>query len=371
MNAGDLMKREHLTKAWSGFVVGCAGAVLLGPLSACGGSGEAIVSSSAPVPQVQVVRVRQGEIVRTITLPGNLRAYQEAMLYAKVPGYLKSIAVDRGDWVKANDVLAEIEAPEMLADVAKYKAGVDVAGLEVKRVNEAFKRAPDLVMPQTVDGARGKYEIAKANLERIESLLGYAKIVAPFDGVVTKRWVDVGAFIPAATSSSAAGSAAVVTLMDFSRVRVDVAIPQPEVPLIRNDLAVEVAVEELPGRVFEGKITRFAYALDESTKTMMAEIEISNEDHVLRPGMYASCQIALERKAGANLVPAEALITEKSKSYVFAVRDGKAMRLPVKIGFDDGIEVEVIAGLQPNEAVIAAGKQGVTDGQPVNASEAG
>ena len=131
------------------------------------------------MPNVQVVHLKTGEIIRRITLPGNLRAYQEAMLYAKVPGYLKSIAVDRGDWVKANDVLAEIEAPEMLADVAKFKAEADVAELEVKRVNEAVKKAPDLVMPQTVDAARGKSEIAKANLERIETLLGYSKIVAP------------------------------------------------------------------------------------------------------------------------------------------------------------------------------------------------
>ena len=365
------MKCVNSNGTWSRLLIGCAGVFLAVPLPGCGGSGEASVPSSAPVPYVQFVRVRQGEIVRSITLPGNLRAYQEAMLYAKVPGYLKSIAVDRGDWVKANDVLAEIEAPEMLADVAKFKAEVDVAALDVKRVNEAFKKAPDLVMPQTLDGARGKYEIAKANLEHIETLLGYSKIVAPFDGVVTKRWVDVGAFIPAATSSSAARSAAVVTLMDFSRVRIDVAIPQPEVPLIRNDLAVEVTVEELPGRVFEGKITRFAYALDESTKTMMAEIEIPNPDHALRPGTYASCKIALDRKTGANLIPAEALITEKNKSYVFAVRDGKAVRLPVKIGFDDGISVEIIEGLQPNEGVIVAGKQGLTDGQTVNAAEAG
>jgi membrane fusion protein (multidrug efflux system) len=322
------------------------------------------------MPHVKVVRAKLGDVVRTITLPCNVRAYQEATLYAKVPGYLRSIAVDRGDWVEANAVLARIEAPEMLADVAKFKAEVHVAELEVRRVNEAFKRAPDLVMPHTVDSARGKYEIARANLERIETLLGYANIVAPFDGVVTMRWVDVGAFIPAATSSTAARNAAVVTMMDFSRVRIQVAIPQPEVPLVTNESAVRVTVEELPGRVFEGNITRFAYALDESTKTMMAEVEIPNPDQALRPGMYASCRIALEKRTGAQLIPAEALLTEKRKTSVFAVRGDKAARLPVTVGFDDGISVEILEGLKENEAVIVAGKQAITDGQEVRATEA-
>ncbi len=350
------------------FLIGCVGLLATGLLAGCDRS-KAKASSSTPVPNVQIVHLKPGEIVRRITLPGNLRAYQETMLYAKVPGYLKSIAVDRGDWVKANAVLAEIEAPEMLADVSKFEAEVGVAELEVKRVNEAIKKAPDLVMPQAVDAARGKYQIAKANLERIETLLGYSKIIAPFDGVITKRWVDVGAFIPAATSSSAARSAAVVTLMDFSRVRIEVAMPEPEVPLVKKELPVKVAVEELVGLAFDGKITRFAYALDESTKTMTTEVEIPNPDHALRPGMYASCQIALEKKADAQLLPAEALITEKNKSFVFAFRDGKAARLAVKTGFDDGISVEILEGLKPNEAVIVAGEQAVADGQTVNATE--
>lgn len=363
------MKSPNVKKLLSKYLIGCAGILAAGLLVGCDRSAKGNASSSTPAPNVQVVHLKPGEITRRITLPGNLRAYQETMLYAKVPGYLKSIAVDRGDWVKANDVLAEIEASEMLADVAKFKAEADVAELDVKRVNEAFKKAPDLVIPQTVDAARGKYEIAKANLARIETLLGYSKIVAPFDGVVTKRWVDMGAFIPAATSSSAARSAAVVTLMDFSRVRIDVAIAEPEVPLIKKDLAVRVTVAELPGRVFDGAITRFAYALDESTKQMTAEIEISNPDHALRPGMYASCQIALEKKNDAQLLPAETLVMEKNKSFVFCFRDNKAVRVPVKTGFDDGISVEILDGLKPNESVIVAGKQSVTDGQTVNATE--
>ncbi|MCI0537527.1 MAG: efflux RND transporter periplasmic adaptor subunit [Verrucomicrobiales bacterium] len=337
-------------------------------LTGCGESGGA--SKSVPPANVQTVRVKEGEIVRSLTLPGNIRAYQEATLYAKIAGYLKSIAVDKGDWVKSNSVLAEIEAPEMLADLDKFKVELAVAEVDAKRVQQAVAKAPDLVMPQTVDAARGKYEIAKANLERIQTFLGYSKIVAPFEGVITRRWVDPGAFIPAATSGTAAKNAAVVTLMDFRRVRVETAIPQSDAPRVKKGLRVEVSVEELPGRSFAGQISRFAYALDESTKTMLTEIEIPNADLALRPGMYANCRIALEKKTDVLLLPAEALVTEKKKSFVFRVRDSKAARVPVKIGFDDGVSVEVLDGLKPNETVIVAGKQAVTDGQTVRATEA-
>ena len=169
--------------------------------------------------------------------------------------------------------------------------------------------------------------MAQANLKRVTDLLAYAKITAPFAGIVTRRWVDVGAFIPAATSSSAAKNAALLTLMDFTTVRIDVWMPEPEAPFVKNDLPVAVTVEELPGRTFDGKITRYAYALDDATKTMATEIEIANPDLALRPGMYASVKIALQRKPDALLVPAEALVTEKGNASVFTVAGGKAKKL--------------------------------------------
>src|SRR5437879_3055647 len=267
----------------------------------------------APATPVQTIHPKRGEIVRRITLPGNVMAYQQAMLYAKVAGYLKTISVDKGDAVKEGDLLAEIEAPEMLADLVKAKAEAEAAQLDYRRVAEAQKKASDLVMPQTVDAARAKSGVAVAGVQRIETLLSYAKITAPFSGVITKRWADPGALIPAATSTSAAKSAAVVTLMDFTTVRIDIAVPDTEAPFVKKDLPVKVTVDELPGRTFQGTITRFSYALDESTKTMATEIEISNSDLALRPGMWASVAIELQHKENALLVPAEALVTEKDK----------------------------------------------------------
>ena len=175
-----------------------------------------------------MVRPFRGPIARNITLPGEVKAYQQATLYAKVAGYLKTIPVDKGDPVKEGALLAEIEVPELLADRARYQAELEVARSDYQHLSDSQKKAPDLVVPQTTDNARARLDIAKANLDRTETLLSFAKIVAPFSGVITKRMVDPGAFIPAATSGSTPQSAAIVTLADFNRVRVQVAVPELE-----------------------------------------------------------------------------------------------------------------------------------------------
>src|SRR6266852_1022094 len=245
-----------------------------GIFSSCKPSTAEPTKGATPPVAVQVVRPKRGPITRNVTLPGEVKAYQQATLYAKVAGYLKTIAVDKGDQVKEGTLLAEIEVPELLADRARYIAEVEVADLDYKRLSESQKKLPDLVVPQTVDNAKGKLDVARASLERTETLLGFAKITAPFSGVITKRMVDPGAFIPAATSGSAAQNAALFMLMDFSKVRVQVTVPEPEVPFIKTGVRVKISVEELPGKIFDGSVTRFAQALDDATKTMLTEIEL-------------------------------------------------------------------------------------------------
>src|SRR5437667_1203274 len=225
-------------------------------LCGCGhGTAASTAPKSEPPLEVKVTHPSRGEITRSITLPGEIKPYQAATLYAKVSGYLKSISVDKGDEVKEGALLAEIEVPELLADRAKYKAEIEVADLDYKRLSEAQKKAPDLVVPQTVDNAKGKLDVAKANLDRTETLLGFAKITAPFSWIVTRRMVDPAAFIPAATSGSAAQNAAIITLVDCSRVRVQVAVPELETSLITTGQPVGVTVDGLPGRSFDGKVT--------------------------------------------------------------------------------------------------------------------
>src|SRR5262249_51142409 len=208
---------------------------------------------------------------RSRTPPATVRAWPEGTLFAKVTAYLKTITVDKGDEVAAGTLIADIEVPELLADRVKTQAEVEVAATDHRRVAEARKKAPDLVIPQTVDDADARLKIAAANLARIETLLGFTRITAPFAGVVTQRSVDPGAFIPAATAGSTAQNAAIVSLADFTTVRVYVAVPEPEVPFVTRDAHVVVTVQELPGKTFPGNVTRVAYALDEATRTMLAE----------------------------------------------------------------------------------------------------
>jgi membrane fusion protein (multidrug efflux system) len=316
-------------------------------------------------PEVQAVRPYKGAIDRTVTLPGNVLAYQQATLYAKVAGYLKTIAVDKGDHVKQGDVLADIEVPELIADRTKFKADLDVMETEYKRNINAQKKAPELVVAQTVDDAKGKYDIARAELERIDTLLGYARITAPFSGVVTKRFVDPGAFIPAATSGSSADNAAILTLADFDTVRVQVALPEQEAPFIKDGLAVSVTIPELPGRKFDATVSRYAHAIDSATRTMLIESEISNSSGDLVPGMYALVNVEVERHENALLIPATALVTEKTKTSVFLLDQNKAKKVPVKIGFNDGMSVEILDGIRPGQPVIVVGKLSLNDGQPV------
>ena len=179
------------------------------PVMAAWGVLPALAAEPAKPREVQIVHPARTEITRFVTLPGTLRANQQATLYAKVGGYLKSVAVDKGDSVKAGQVLAEVEVPELLADLARYKAEVKVAETDAKRVLAAQSKAPDLITPQSVDDAQGKWDVAKANLERTETLLNFARLTAPFSGVITGRFLDPGAFVPAATAGSAASSAAV------------------------------------------------------------------------------------------------------------------------------------------------------------------
>jgi len=324
---------------------------------------------AAPPLAVKVVKPKRGAITRFVTLPGEIKPYQQAILYAKVAGYLKTITVDKGDQIKEGTLLAEIEVPELIAQRSRYKAEVEVAGIDFKRLSESQKKAPDLVVPQTVDDARGKLDVAKANLEGTETLLNYARIIAPFSGIITRRFVDPGAFIPAATSGSAAQNAAIVTLTDFNRVRLQVAVPEVEASLVSVGQPVKLTVEGLRYRTFEGTVTRFSYALDEASKTMLAEIEMPNPKLELRPGMYAIVKIGIERKEDAFLLPTDALLTEKAGASVFVLSENKARKTRVQPGFNDGVNVEILKGVNPDQKIILAGKQPPNDGQPVTISE--
>jgi len=326
------------------------------------------VDATKPI-EVKAARLSRGEIIRYVTLPGSIRANQQATLYAKVAGYLKSLNVDKGDRVQAGQSLGEIEVPELLADLAKYQAEVKVAETDFQRVSAAQKKAADLVTPQSVDQAKGRFDIARANLERTETLLSYAKITAPFSGIATARFVDPGAFIPSATSGSAAQTAAIVTIADFDIVRAQVPVPEAEASHAQVGLPVRFSVEGLPGKSFEAKVSRLSYALDDATKTMLIEADVPNPGLALRPGMYAKVRVGVEKHADALLIPVDALVLDKANAFVFVADGGTAKKTRIKIGFNDGSMVEVVSGLTGNEAVILVGKMILAEGAAVNVTE--
>ncbi len=329
-----------------------------------------ISRGASAAPEVQVTSPRRGDIHRFVTLPGSLRANQQVTLHAKVAGYLKSITVDKGDTVKADQLVAELELPELVAERAKHEAELSLARAEGDRVKAAQAKAPDLITPQAVDIAAAHLALAEAARERNETMLRYGRITAPFGGVVTMRYVDQGAFVPAATASSNPEAAAIVAIADYSTVRAVVAVPEIEAARVAVGQPIVLTSDALPGRTFRGTVSRHTGALDEKTRTLFVEADFPNADGALRPGMYASIKVGVELHRGVLLVPAAALVREKTAGFLFTLVEGKAAKVPVKYGFNDGTDVEILDGVTESARVLIPGKTTLVAGQAVTAVEA-
>jgi len=325
----------------------------------------ASVHAQTQPPVLPVARPHHGDITRFVTLPGTILADQQATLYARVAGYLGNVAVDRGDMVKKGQLLAEISVPELEAGLKKNRADARLAEIELQRLREARKKASDLVIPQALDKAEAAFDIAKAEVEQTETLLGYSKVGAPFDGIVTARFLDPGAFVPAAGAGSNLQTAALFTVMNFQTVRVQAAIPEVDAAYVSKGQPVKFTVEGLPGKTFQGTISRFSYALDDATRNMIVQADIPNSDLQLRPGMYAKISFGIQNHTGVLLVPKPSIVMEKANAFVFKLVDGKAKKTLVKTGFDDGENVEILDGVQDGDALILPGKTTLTDGQAV------
>lgn len=321
-----------------------------------------LLTSSAVALDLPVVQPKKATIHRWIKLPAAAAPWQEVTLQAKVSGYLDKILVDKGDRVKAGDKLAEIAVPELRADLLKWEAEVELAEQDFQRINTAMQRAADLVMKQTVDAARAKRDIAKAGLENTKAKVNYATFLSPFDGVVTERFADAGAYI--------ADGAKLVTVMDDSTLRIQFGVPEIEAALVKNGLPVTLTADSLPGKNFKAAVSRNAGAIDSMVRTLPVEADLKNADHQLKPGMFAMILIGMEQHDNALVIPVDALLTEKTKTSVFKLVDGKAKKLAVKAGFNDGTNVEVLEGVQEGDPLLVFGKVALNDGQPVTAKAA-
>lgn len=329
-----------------------------------------LLAADASIPEVRVVAPTRGDIIRFVPLPGSLRANQQVTLFAKVAGHIERISVDRGASVKAGAILAELSVPELQADRVRQSAELRLATAELERVRAARAKASDLITPSAFDAAEAKAAIAQAALDRTTALVGFSRIVAPFDGVVTARFVDPGAFVPAASSVAGASTGAIVTLMDLAVIRATVPVPEIEASRVAVGQPVQVSVDGWPGRVFKGSISRQSYALDEGNRALTVEADLPNADLALRPGMYAMVKVGVERHNGTLLIPADALVREKTAAFVFAYADGKVTRLPVKVGFTDGPAVEILEGIADTARLAVPGKLTLVSGQAVRANTA-
>ncbi|MDE3241359.1 MAG: efflux RND transporter periplasmic adaptor subunit [Nitrospirota bacterium] len=318
---------------------------------------------------VQVTKPQRRDVSRTLTLPANISPWYQATLYGKVSGFLKWIGFDKGDTVKKGQLLALIDAPEILDQAQQAEAEYAIKKLTYERLFGVWKENPDVIAKQDVDVAEAEAEGAKQLMERRRTFLEYTRVTAPFAGTITARFADPGTLIQAATGSSTQANP-LFTMMDIDTVRIYVSVPQESSALAMPGIPATLSVKELPGQEIKGSITRTTGALDPSTRTLLVEIDLPNKSHRLQPGMFINATLYLERHQNALILPPAAITpgSNGNTKSVFVVENGKVRRVPIKTGIDDGLWVEVIEGLTGSEDVVIVGKSNLQDGQAVTAS---
>lgn len=318
---------------------------------------------------VQVLRPQRRDLAYRLTLPANVSPLFQATLYAKVPGYLKWMGVDKGDTVKKGQLVAVIDAPEVEQQYRQADADYHIKRITFERLQRVWQENHDIIAKQDVDLAEAAATSAKHLRDNHRTMLGYTKVVAPFDGIITARFADPGALIQSG-AGSATQAAPLYTLMDLNTVRIYVSVPQEAALHAQDGIAAVLTARELPGEEFHGTITRTTKVLDPSTRTLLVEIDLPNQDHRLRPGMFVTVTLTLAEHHQALALPPAALVSGKEGKSVFIVEDGTAKQIPVKTGLDDGVWIEITEGLDEDMEVVVVGKSGLTPGQLVQASPA-
>lgn len=335
-------------------------------------------------PPVAVVRPTQQKSADEIVLPGNMQAFALAPIYARTTGYVKAWYHDIGSHVKKGELLAVIETPELDQQLVQAKAELNTAMSNAGLAKTTAARYQDLisqnaVSQQDTDNATQALEArntevnsALANVKRLEELQSFEKIVAPFDGVVTARNVDVGQLITTNGSTTTAGAGTVVgskEIFDVSAMatlRVFVNVPQVYSPDARNGVIATLTLPQYPGRHFEGKLVRSSNAVDPTTRTLLAEVDVDNRSGELLPGNYTEVHLHTSNPAPALVVPVGALILEADGQHVAIVdANNIAHIVHVTSGRDMGATVEILSGLSPDQNVIANPPDSLTDGEKV------
>jgi RND family efflux transporter MFP subunit len=392
-----------MNRFWTRLLVVLGGTATAVSCSSPVNTAQANTESRRPV---STVRVTRQDLGRTLELAAEFRPYQEIDLHAKVAGYLRSIHVDVGDQVKKGQLIAELEAPEMMQEAAQADAGFKRAQVEVERARADLQRTEaqerlrrmtsdrlaavvkvrrNLVAQQDVDDASARLQDAEAQLaaarasvasaeeqvqiaaaarERSSALLTYLRITAPFNGTITARFADPGAMIQSGTASHVQARP-VVQLSQVDRLRLVLPVPESVVPRVRLNTPVEVRVDALK-RVFQGTISRFTGKLDSSTRTMETEVDLPNPDFAIKAGMFGSAAIALEQRRDVLTVPVQALTTHTAPIKLLVVGpDQRLQERQIEIGMETPEHVEIVSGLREGEAVVIGARGDLRPGLAV------
>jgi RND family efflux transporter MFP subunit len=332
------------------------------------------------VPAVVVVKPKRSAPAQEIVLPASVQAFLDAPIYARTNGYLKKWYVDIGGHVKAGQLLAEIDTPEVnqqlrqsRADLATAQANLNLSKITADRYAGLLKS--DSVSKQESDNAAGDYEAKQANLQssqanvnRLQELQSFQKIYAPFAGVITARNTDVGALIDSGSGGGVRTELFHVVQPD--KLRVYVSVPQAYSQAAKPGLTADLTLSEFPGRRFEGKLVRTANAIDPTSRTLLVEIAVDNPTGQLFTGSYAEVHLKLPTAASAFILPVNTLLFRAEGLRVASVGEGQKVELkPITIGHDFGSEVEVVAGLDGSENVIINPPDSVVNGETVRISK--
>ena len=354
---------------------------------------NAAPAQGAQAQPVAVALAKRAPIRQSLVLSGWFKPFQNVDVHAKVAGYIKAIYVDVGDKVKRGQTLAILEVPELNAqlmaaqaaikraedsvqrsknEVARDKSAHEAVHLDYTRLKEASDQQPGLIAQQELDdefakdqmaeaqieaaeaalsAAKNELGIAQANEQRLQDLSDYTRIVAPFDGVVTKRYADTGALVQAGTASSTQAMP-VVTIAQYDRLRLVLPVPEQDVPAVHLGSLVDVNVLALH-RHFVGKVARFADSLDMQTRTMHTEVDVENPKDTLVEGMYANVTLVLHQDADALSVPLQAVTRNGNNASVVLVNPQDRIELrSVRLGLEGTTRVEVLSGLSLNDRVV-------------------
>ncbi len=382
--------RNSAIKVACGLAVLGAAAFFFWPRASRAHSAAETGDSAATV--VAAAPVTREEITRQAVFDSELRPYQEIDLHAKVSGFVQTITVDVGDHVKEGQLIAELELPEVQHDLDRALAAQRRAAQEIRRAQAAWddahlslermaavdKAQPNLIAQQDIDTATARERGAEAALSaareqesgaiaevnKLKTMLQYARITAPFDGVVTKRYADKGALIQAGTSSSTQ-SMPLIRLSQNNFLRLVFPVMASQVSAIKAGDAVQVSIPGLT-RKLDAKISRSAQKVDFSTRTMETEVDIPNPDYALIPGTFSSVTVTMERRPGVLAAPVTAVARKGSSATVYVITaNGVIEERQVQLGLESPFKIEILSGLNQGDLLLVGSRTGVKPGQRV------